>query len=242
MRFDDRFFQRDPSGAANPHLSMSITPDDIAWDEFSSQFANELYPEHKTQAIEEFTAERLRSYYVKYPDVLVPAVNALDESKQLHELGHNSAAIVFAASAVELLFKSAVLRPVIYGLVHHDGLAETIVEVSTGGSGFDRYEKLLQKLFAHLTYSDLASVSRKDAAKPLLKECNDLQDKRNKIIHKGQRFGAEESAWAAEVSASAYHLIVGKMLYSLKLGVYDGHMILPFDPPTDDDSVDPTED
>jgi hypothetical protein len=32
------------------------------------------------------------------------------------------------------------------------------------------------------------------------------------------------------------------MLYSLKLGVYDGHMILPFDPPTDDDSVDPTED
>jgi hypothetical protein len=48
---------------------MSYIPEDAAWDEAYENISRELYPEHKEQAISEFTAERLRSYYTMHPDL-----------------------------------------------------------------------------------------------------------------------------------------------------------------------------
>jgi len=42
---------------------------DAARDEMYELISYELYPDHKQQAIEEFTTDRLRSYYVKHPSV-----------------------------------------------------------------------------------------------------------------------------------------------------------------------------
>ena len=38
---------------------MSYGPEDAAWDEAYENMSRELYPEHKEQAIAEFTRERL---------------------------------------------------------------------------------------------------------------------------------------------------------------------------------------
>jgi hypothetical protein len=38
---------------------MSYDEHDARWDEFWDQVSKELYPEHKEQAIDEFTTERL---------------------------------------------------------------------------------------------------------------------------------------------------------------------------------------
>jgi len=84
---------------------MSYDENDAAWDSFAERFARENYPEHRAEAIEEFTHERLRSFYVDHPNVMSPAVMAPQEGKALHTLQHSSAAVVFFASAVELLLK-----------------------------------------------------------------------------------------------------------------------------------------
>ena len=47
---------------------MSYDPSDAARDDFFESIAQELYPEHKAQAISEFTAERRRSFYVANPN------------------------------------------------------------------------------------------------------------------------------------------------------------------------------
>jgi len=39
---------------------MSMTPSDAAWEEFYDKMSEELYQEHKDQAINEFTEERLQ--------------------------------------------------------------------------------------------------------------------------------------------------------------------------------------
>jgi hypothetical protein len=56
---------------------MSYDEQDAAMDEFYEQISRELYPDHKQQAIQEFTAERLRSFYVQSPNVMRPAVEAI---------------------------------------------------------------------------------------------------------------------------------------------------------------------
>jgi hypothetical protein len=82
---------------------MSYDENDAARDDFYEQISRELYPDHKQQAIEEFTADRLRSYYVKNPGVMRPAVDAVQEAKALLAVGRHSPALVFSASAIELL-------------------------------------------------------------------------------------------------------------------------------------------
>ena len=93
---------------------MSFDPSDAAEDEFYESIARELYPEHKTQAIVEFTAERLRSFYIAHPRVMLPAVEAIQEAQRLSISGHHSAALVFLVTAIELLLKTTVLRPVVH--------------------------------------------------------------------------------------------------------------------------------
>src|SRR5436189_3774333 len=200
---------------------MSYTEEDAARDAFYEQISQELYPEHKAQAIEEFTAERLCSFYVKHSKVMQPAVDALQEGKALHGEGHHAAAVVFFASAVELLLKATLLQPVVYGLVHHDGLADIIVSQALGQTGFDRYQNLMANLFSELAGIDIKTISRKGSEKPLLAECTELQKIRNEIIHKGNRCSAEQADMGLEVSVAAYQSIVFPMLRALGLTVIE---------------------
>lgn len=66
---------------------MSTTPDEAAYDEYMSQ----LYEEHKKEAIEEFTEERLQSYYLNHKLLAKPAVHALSEARNL--IGINETAL-----------------------------------------------------------------------------------------------------------------------------------------------------
>lgn len=126
--------------------TMSYIPEDAAWDEAYENMSLELYPEHKEQAIAEFTRVRLRSYYVDHPKVLVPAVQLFKESQTLLSNRHHAAALVFAASATELFLKASLLRPVVYGLVHSESLAELVVNAALSQTGFQRYEQLLARV------------------------------------------------------------------------------------------------
>src|SRR3989338_7387904 len=106
---------------------MSYDEHDAALDAMYEQMGRELYPNHKVQAISEFTTERLRSYYVTNPKVMLPAIGAYKEGKHLNSAKHYSAAVVFFASSVELFLKATVLKPVVHGLIHSEGLANIIV-------------------------------------------------------------------------------------------------------------------
>jgi len=137
---------------------MTYHPQDEARDEMYYQIRQEIYPDHKAQAIEEFTAERLRSFYIANSTVMRPAVESLQEGRKLQETGHYAAAVVFFVTAIELLLKATLLKPVVHGLVHNEGLANVIVQQSLGQTGFDRYTGLLERLFAELLAMDIRKV------------------------------------------------------------------------------------
>ena len=129
---------------------MSYDSNDAAWEEFYDKIREELYPEHREQAIEEFTEERLKSYYQQNPDVMRPAVEAIQEGKWQLEKKRYPPALVFHVTAIELLFKATLLRPVLYGLIHNEGLAEIMTNSILSQTGVQRYEDLLAQLFDNL--------------------------------------------------------------------------------------------
>lgn len=58
---------------------MSYDEHDATMDEMYERIGDELYPERRIQAIGEFTADRLASYYLANPMVMRPAVDALPQ-------------------------------------------------------------------------------------------------------------------------------------------------------------------
>lgn len=205
---------------------MSYGPEDAAWDEAYENMSRELYPEHKEQAIAEFARERLRSYYVTRPDVLIPALRTFKESKALLAEGHNPAALVFAASATELFLKVALLRPVVYGLVHSEALAELVVTAALSQTGFKRYEQLLAKLFAELAGIELKTLTRNPGSRPLLEEASEMQDVRNAVIHRGQEVSQEQAELAVEIAAQVFNQVLAEVLRDLGFTVEKGGVIV----------------
>ncbi|PKN69058.1 MAG: hypothetical protein CVU54_12160 [Deltaproteobacteria bacterium HGW-Deltaproteobacteria-12] len=209
---------------------MSYDEHDAAMDEFYDQMDKELYPEHREQAISEFTEERLRSFYIKSSFVMRPAVDSLQLGKTLLHLEQETPALVFFVSAIELLLKSALLKPVVYGLVHHEPMADIIVKYALGQSGFARYEGLLSDLFWNLAKINIKDIKRERSVQRLLDECKKLQDVRNNIIHKGDTCSKPDAVMAMEVSVAVFDLIVRPMLHSLGLTVIERGEIVPVQP------------
>jgi hypothetical protein len=207
---------------------MSYDELDAARDEMYDLISRQLYPDHKQQAIEEFTADCLRSYYVKHPGVMRPAVDAVQEAKALLAVERHSPALVFSASATELLLKATLLQPVVYGLVHNEALAEIIVQRVVGRqTDIDRYEALLAGLFGNLAKIDLRAISRDDIKVPLLKEAKHFQSFRDRILHQGIQCTRQDAEIAFSVAVAVYEKIVAPMLFALGLKVEEKGVIEP---------------
>ncbi|WP_422898936.1 hypothetical protein [Propionivibrio sp.] len=157
-----------------------------------------------------------------------PAVDAIQEGKRLAQGGHNSAAVVFFVTAIEILLKATLLKPVVHGLVLSEGLAGIIVEKALGQPGFDRYSSLLAQLFSELAGMDIQAIKRKETNDKLLAECTALQKLRNQIIHQGATCKPELSSHGLAVSVAVYELVVQPMLSKLGLHVIEHGEIQPF--------------
>lgn len=198
---------------------------DIAREEMYARLADELYPEHKEQAVQEFAVDRLRSYYLANPNVAKPAVFMLRNAEQLFQLHQYEAALVFAVSSVELFLKATLLRPVIYGLIHSEAVAQVIVNETLSQSGLKRYHKLLGKLFNHLTGSLLEEIKRDGESITLLKEIESLQEQRNKIVHQGSEADRSLANQALNIAHAVVSQVLSEVLWSLGLEARKGEGI-----------------
>ncbi len=201
---------------------MSYDYHDAAMDEAYERLSEELYPEHKAQAILEFTYERLRSYYLQHKDLLVPAARTYRLAESLLQAKQSAAALAFSASAVELFLKGCLLRPVVAGLVHSESVADLVVESALSQTGFKRYEKLLAGLFKELTRLEIGQIRRPDAKKPLLEEASALQDRRNAVMHRGAEITEAEAAEAFSVASAVFNEVLAIVLSELGLSIKKG--------------------
>ena len=199
---------------------MSYDARDAAMDEMYDRMSDELYPDHKARAIEEVTTKRFHAYYKQHSFVMRPAVDMVQEGNKLKDEGHFAAAVVFYMTAVEILLKATVLRPVILGLIHNEELAAIVVDHTLTGTGFDRYTKLLAGLFDELVGIKLDSI-KAESGKTILAECTDLQNLRNGVIHRGESRTEEEANRAHTTANAVFHLLVDPMICALGLTIIE---------------------
>lgn len=184
------------------------------------QYMAELYQEHKKEALQEFTTERLQSYFLKNPDLAVKAIRMLVEARQLLEASP-AAALVFASSAMELGLKMVLLRPVVYGLVHTDSTAGLVTDLTLAHVGMERFRNLLFRILTDHGGVDLPTLTRPGEAKTLWQEITEVGDERNRVLHRGEEASEEQAHRAINVAALLLENIFPALVARLGLHLHE---------------------
>ncbi len=191
---------------------MSIDPHEYDME----QALDQLYEEN----IEEFISDRLISFYQSDRKLLIPAFNALDTAKKLNSISP-TASQVFATTAIEISLKDGILKPILYGLVHNENVAELIMGFTTRFTDMDRYKGVLNKIIYEYGNIVLKEYYREGKKDSIMNEIRDIQTLRNKILHKGIITDKNNSLQAIEVTETILTTILPKVLDSFKLTIKD---------------------
>ncbi|MCX5842678.1 MAG: hypothetical protein NT022_02820 [Deltaproteobacteria bacterium] len=179
-----------------------------------------LYAEHREQAIQEFTNERLQSYYLSFPSVAEPPFRSLDEARQLLP-EYPTAAFIFAVIATEVGLKAALLKPIVYGLVHSDSAAGIITDMVIANKGYEKFRDLLFQILNEYGGIDLKKFSRPGVSKPLWDEIIDVQKKRNQIIHQANVVTSDESHHAIAVATSVLEELFPSVITKIGFHIHE---------------------
>lgn len=186
----------------------------IAMDAAYDDYMESLYREHRQMAIEEFTTERLQSYYIDNPGVAEPPQRMLSDARALLDV-NASASLVFSASASELGVKVLLVRPMVFGLVHAESSAGFVAELVITHTGMDRFRPLLFEIMSKHAAIDLANYRRVGSAATLWNEMCTLQARRNVILHRGEVADRAESERGIQVATTLldelFPALVGKL-------------------------------
>ena len=199
---------------------MSMTEDEYAYDEWMAQ----LYEEHKAEAIEEFTYERLHSYYSGNRLLAEPAFRMLREAQNLIEV-NATAGFIFGAVAMEVGLKETLLKPIVFGLVHVASSASLVTNLVMSHQSMDRYKELLLQILRDHGGVDLQSYRRPGSSKIIWEEIKNVQTKRNSILHTAQTASHEEAALALGVASTIVGELFNAVVTRMGLHLHDGFRI-----------------
>jgi len=194
---------------------MSYDNQDAAMDDFYDRMSEELYPEQKEQAINEFIEERMQSYYLKNPTVIQPPIDCYHHANELIDVSP-SCALVMYTTAIELFLKSVLLKPVLYGMIHNETIANMVVDSTTNQSGFSRYKKLLNNLCHHAAGTQLNEIKGMNGL-PILVEAEEVQKIRNLVVHQGYMASIEEMGKARNIANLILIKLVEPVLNNMNL-------------------------
>lgn len=179
------------------------TPEEIARDEWYAELVDRISGE----AVEQFTFERMRSYYASHRKIAIPVVSIYREAETLIAQSPSAAAVLFV-TAIELGLKITLLKPVIYGLVHNEQVADLVSDLAVKHNGLDRFKPLLARLLAQYAEIDFHAFTIEGHKKTLWEEFTELQEARNGLVHRGKPVSAEHAALARDVAV----MVIGSFL------------------------------
>jgi hypothetical protein len=193
------------------------TPEDIAREEGYALLAEEI----TQQAIDEFTSARLRSYYLAHPDLAVGAIGLFREAKTLLSLSPSAALVLFVTS-IEVGLKVALLKPVVYGLVHNESVADLVSNLAVKHNGLDRFTALLARLLREYGQIDFETFTIQGHTKTLWEEFTVLQNARNGVLHRAELATPDVAALAQDVAVMILGNYLDSVLQGLGMRLVDG--------------------
>ena len=180
---------------------------------------DDLYDE----IINQFTTERLQSYYIQNPQVAVRARWALNQARSLFP-GYPDASLVFAATAAEAGLKSGLLKPILHGLVHDEAMAAIIADLMPQQRN-TQFRDLLFGILKNYGALDLAAFKRDGVAKTLWDEMGEVQKRRNGVVHRAESVDVTEATLAVDIAGTIVEALFPAVIGSLGLKT-DGNLVV----------------
>jgi hypothetical protein len=199
---------------------MTTTEYDAAYD----QYISELYEEHKKEAIEEFTGERLSTYFLNNKHLAMPAIQALSNARNLIAI-NSTAGFIFAAIAMEVGLKSILLKPIVYGLIHAESVAAIITDLAVSQANMDSYRKLLLQLLQEHGGINLDTYKRQGSNCSLWEEIKNVQKRRNEIMHRADLASKDNAELALNIATEILENIFPSIVKNMGLHLHDDFKI-----------------
>lgn len=185
---------------------MSMDP----W-EYEQEAAMEAFIEESLKNISE---DNVRSYLGTFGDAIEERVReCLRQAKELLDLNHYGPALTLSATAIEIVIRFLLLRPLVQGAFLSDEWAEILAKrIATGRSAEDR--ELLPAILRQWGV-DITSIKLSGKI-GLWETIHDLWKKRNNFVH----FGEIITEPVAISGIECVNVILNKVVYpiSMKLG------------------------
>ena len=175
---------------------MSMTYEDAWQEEAYDQMAREILESHHEEIIDEFVAERMKSYYQDNPDLTIATETVLNEAKYLLNVSP-TASLVFSRSAIDLALREVLLKPIAFGMIHDANTGSLMVELAVGNQQFS---KLLFRVLQDYGV-DLRTVVRNTGSNTLWAEIKEIANIRNQILHRGQTASKEQAERSLEIAS-----------------------------------------
>jgi len=200
---------------------------DALEDEGYQQMFEEVGPqwlaEHSQEVFDEttkrFTEQRLKAFYLANPTLANPAISAVDYARTLLP-SFPAAALVFAGTSVELTWKSAILKPLVAGVVHVPALADEIVNRAVPKTGgLTQLGEFLAVVLRETAAIDFKIFKRSGSSELLASEMKRVAEERNKVLHQGIGCDAPTAQFSIEVADSLLLELLPKLIKSLGLTI-----------------------
>jgi len=176
----------------------------------------------REQAIAEFVEQSLRDtslgntkdYLGRFGDAIEARVTArLSESRELFDLRHFGPAVVAATTAIELIIRFMLVRPLVQGAFLSDEWASILAKrVATGRTAEDR--AILPALLRQWSV-DIESVVLRDGSRLWDTITKRVLPVRHKVVHDGSTASETEAAQSIECANSLMDNVVRVMAVNL---------------------------
>jgi hypothetical protein len=162
-----------------------------------------------------------QDYYLQNPAVAQRSLRVLETAESLFDASE-SAALVFAAVSSELTIKSAILRPLLHGLVHNEALARFVAESFMERRSRGWLYAFVPPLLRETAGVDLSTYRR--AAEPqtlLWEEANLIAKLRNGVLHDGKEVSREDASKALAIAGALLRELFPVVVQALGLATDD---------------------
>jgi hypothetical protein len=211
------------------------------FEEVGPQWLAEHSQEVFDDATKRFTEQRLKAFYLANPMLANPAISAVEFARKLLPT-FPAAALVFAGTSVELTWKTAILKPLVAGVVHVPALANEIVNRAVPKTGgLTQLGEFLAIVLRETAAIDFKMYKRSRSSELLTSEMNRVAEERNKVLHQAIGCDAPTAQFAIEVADSLLLELLPKLVKSLGLTI-DGmglvHDVVPLPEHEPDAAID----
>jgi hypothetical protein len=172
----------------------------------------------------EYVGERLTAFYERHANVIAPAFESLQQSRSLSEKGFNSAAVVFAVSAVEITFTRALIEAIIVGSVAADPLVEKVLSLFRSARGLHNFEGLVFRIFEDAGV-ELSKHTPAGLQQPFWKTLIKINRLRNAIVHGGSPATVDEASEGVALAADLIERLFPKVVEAIGMHLHLGPQV-----------------